>query len=98
MVDYIKYTPEMANNWSRAYIETHRERPWAFQRLVDASTTSQLESKFWLTEELSNVNDLKYLNKFVVLLLGSILFENIQLSASESLFLSILSKSSISFK
>ena len=57
MVDYIKYTPEMANNWSRAYIETHRERPWAFQRLVDASTTSQLESKFWLTEELSNVNE-----------------------------------------
>ena len=47
----------MANNWSRAYIETHRERPWAFQRLVDASTTSQLESKFWLTEELSNVNE-----------------------------------------
>ena len=57
MVDYIKYTPEMANNWSRAYIETHRERPWAFQRLVDASTTSQLESKFWLTEELSNTNE-----------------------------------------
>ena len=57
MVEYIKYTPEMANNWSRAYIETHRERPWAFQRLVDASTTSQLESKFWLTEELSNVNE-----------------------------------------
>tara|TARA_Y100000817_G_C16723466_1_gene484686 strand:+ start:85 stop:765 length:681 start_codon:yes stop_codon:yes gene_type:complete len=57
MVNYIKYTPEMANNWSRAYIETHRERPWAFQRLVDASTTSQLESKFWLTEELSNVNE-----------------------------------------
>ena len=57
MVAYIKYTPEMANNWSRAYIETHRERPWAFQRLVDASTTSQLESKFWLTEELSNVNE-----------------------------------------
>ncbi len=57
MVDYIKYTPEMANNWSRAYIETHRERPWAFQRLVDASTTSQLESKFWLTEELSNIDE-----------------------------------------
>ena len=57
MVDYIKYTPEMANNWSRAYIETHKERPWALQRLVDASTTSQLESKFWLTEELSNVNE-----------------------------------------
>ena len=57
MVDYIKYTPEMANNWSRAYIETHKERPWAFQRLVDASTTSQLESKFWLTEELSNIDE-----------------------------------------
>ena len=57
MVEYIKYTPEMANNWSRAYIETHRERPWAFQRLVDASTTSQLESKFWLTEELSNIDE-----------------------------------------
>ncbi len=57
MVEYIKYTPEVANNWSRAYIETHRERPWAFNRLVDATTTSQLESKFWLCEELINTGE-----------------------------------------
>ena len=37
MVEYIQYTPKCANNWSRAYVETQKERPWVFQRLVDSS-------------------------------------------------------------
>ena len=59
MVDHIKYTPETANNWSRAWSETQKQRPWAFRRLLDSSTTSQMESKLWLASELSKL-DLKY--------------------------------------
>jgi hypothetical protein len=59
MVDHIKYTPETANNWSRAWSETQKQRPWAFKRLLDSSTTSQAESKLWLASELSKL-DLKY--------------------------------------
>ena len=58
MVDHIKYTPETANNWSRAWSETQKQRPWAFKRLLDSSTTSQIESKLWLASELSKL-DLK---------------------------------------
>ena len=56
MVDHIKYTPETANNWSRAWSETKKQRPWAFRRLLDASTTSQLQSKLWIVNELINLN------------------------------------------
>lgn len=59
MVDHIKYTPKTANNWSRAWSETQKQRPWAFKRLLDSSTTSQMESKLWLASELSKL-DLKY--------------------------------------
>ena len=57
MVEYIQYTPKCANNWSRAYVETQKERPWVFQRLVDSTTTSQLESKFWLVSELLKLEE-----------------------------------------
>ena len=59
MVDYIKYTPETANNWSRAWSETKTQRPWAFRRLLDSSTTSQMQSKLWIATELNKLN-LKY--------------------------------------
>ena len=51
MVEYIKYTPETANNWSRAWSETKKQRPWAFRRLLDSSTTSQMQSKLWIATE-----------------------------------------------
>jgi len=56
MVDYLKFTPEISNNWSRAWHETQKQRPWAFKRLLDASTESQMESKLWLTTELMSVD------------------------------------------
>ena len=56
MVEYLKFTPEMSNNWSRAYNEVVTERPWVFRRLLDASTESQMDSKLWLATELINVN------------------------------------------
>ena len=59
MVDYIKYTSKTANNWSRAWSETKTQRPWAFRRLLDSSTTSQMQSKLWIATELNKLN-LKY--------------------------------------
>ena len=48
MVDHIPYNPLTANNWTRAYMETQRERPWAFERLVESMNASQVEGKLWL--------------------------------------------------
>jgi hypothetical protein len=56
MVEYLKFTPEMSNNWFRTWNETQKQRPWAYKRLLDASTQSQMESKLWLATELINVN------------------------------------------
>ena len=66
MVEYLKFTPEMSNNWFRTWSETQKQRPWAFRRLLDASTESQMESKLWLATELINA-DIKPKN---VILLG----------------------------
>ena len=59
MVKYIKYTPELSNNWSRAWTETQKQRPWQSRRLLDSSTTSQLQGKLWLVNELQKL-DLKF--------------------------------------
>ena len=56
MVEYLKFTPEMSNNWFRTWTETQKQRPWAYKRLLDASTQSQMESKLWLATELININ------------------------------------------
>ena len=56
MVDYIKYTAETANNWSRAWSETQKQKPWAMKRLSDSSTISQMQSKLWVITELKKLN------------------------------------------
>ena len=56
MVDYIKYTAETANNWSRTWSETQKQKPWAIKRLSDSSTISQMQSKLWLIVELKKLN------------------------------------------
>lgn len=56
MVDYIKYDFLTANNWSRTWSETIRERPWTIKRLEDSSTISQLQSKLWIATELEKLN------------------------------------------
>ena len=67
MVDYIKYTPDMTNNWTAAHKECQNERPWAFTRLMDSFTSSQLEGKLWLGNEIQKL-DVKPTN--VALLAG----------------------------
>ena len=59
MVEYIKYTPELSNNWSRAWSETQKQRPWQSKRLLNSATTSQLQGKLWLINELQKL-DLKF--------------------------------------
>ena len=80
MVEYIKYTPELSNNWSRAWSETQKQRPWQFKRLTNSSTTSQLQGKLWLVNELKKL-DLKF-NKVCLIggwfaqLITPLLFDN----------------------
>ncbi len=65
MVEYIKYTPELTGNWSRAWSETQKQRPWQSRRLLDSATTSQLQGKLWLVNELKKL-DLKFSNVCLV--------------------------------
>jgi hypothetical protein len=65
MVEYIKYTPELSGNWSRAWSETQKQRPWQSRRLLDSATTSQLQGKLWLVNELKKL-DLKFSNVCIV--------------------------------
>ena len=55
MVDNVIYTPEISNNWSRGWYEASRYRPWLVKRLVDSFTTSQVQTKLWMINELINV-------------------------------------------
>ena len=54
-MDYIKFTPEMSNNWSRAFSETMKQKPWARERIKNSMTASQLESKLYLGTELEKI-------------------------------------------
>jgi hypothetical protein len=57
MVDFIKLTPEMCSNWSRAFMQVQKQYPWMLKRLVDATTISQTESKLWLISELQQFKE-----------------------------------------
>jgi len=55
VVDHIIYTPETTNNWMSAHNQTKKERPWAYERLMDSFTSSQLEGKLWLGDEMKKL-------------------------------------------
>ena len=55
VVDHIIYTPETTNNWMAAHNQTQKERPWAYERLMDSFTSSQLEGKLWLGDEMKKL-------------------------------------------
>ena len=52
-MEYLKYTPEMARDWKNAInsLDGYMEK-----RVWDSMNESQLVSKMWLVEELSNLN------------------------------------------
>lgn len=45
----------MSNNWSRAFSETMKQKPWARERIKNSMTASQLESKLYLGTELEKI-------------------------------------------
>jgi hypothetical protein len=55
MVDYIKYNFETINDWKKS---THKikNNEFLLERLKNASTASQLQSKLWIVNELINLN------------------------------------------
>ena len=55
MVSYIRYTPAVANDWKQAAADVKKDYPHQFRRTLDISTSSQLQSKLWLVEELINL-------------------------------------------
>ena len=57
MVDYIKYTSEVANDWKQVIADVQKDYPHLFRRILDCSTSSQLQSKLWMVTELSRVVD-----------------------------------------
>ena len=57
MVDCIRYTPSVANDWKQATADVRKDYPHQFRRTLDASTASQLESKLWVVDELFKLPD-----------------------------------------
>jgi len=52
-MEYLKYTPEMAKDWKNAI---NASEGYLRKRVADSMNESQLVSKIWLVEELSNLN------------------------------------------
>ena len=52
-MEYLKFTPELANDWKNALNSTETSMPYVFKRVMDSLNSSQLQSKLWLIEELN---------------------------------------------
>jgi len=52
-MEYLKYTPDMAKDWKNAI---NASEGYLRKRVADSMNESQLVSKMWLVEELSNLN------------------------------------------
>ena len=55
MINYIRYTSELANDWKQASADVRKDYPHQFRRTLDASTASQLESKLWIINNLLHI-------------------------------------------
>ena len=65
-MEYLKYNPQLSNNWSRAQHHVFEENTsWRARRIVDSMTTSQIQSKLWLGTEIDNL-DIKFNNAMVL--------------------------------
>jgi hypothetical protein len=63
-MEYLKFTPELAHDWKNALSSSE---PYLFKRVMDSMNQSQLESKLWIVNELS---ELMLFPKSVALLAG----------------------------
>tara|TARA_A100001011_G_scaffold355067_1_gene397992 strand:- start:122 stop:766 length:645 start_codon:yes stop_codon:yes gene_type:complete len=81
-MDYIKFTPGAVANFARANHLTQKQRPWAFPRIVDSMTKSQVQSKLWLGEELINIQsgfrNVAVIGGWFCHILGIILFDELK--------------------
>ena len=57
MVDHIKFTTDIAEDWKSALsFASTEENEHCIKRIRDASTCSQLQSKLWLVSEIANLD------------------------------------------
>ena len=70
MVEYIKYTPEVANDWKQAIADVSKDYPYLFKRVLDCSTSSQLQSKLWAVNQLKEIVGENILRPRSIVLLG----------------------------
>ena len=54
-MEYLKFTPELANDWKNALNSTETSMPYVFKRVMDSLNSSQLQSKLWVIEELNRI-------------------------------------------
>ena len=54
-MEYLKFTPELANDWKNALNSSETSMPYVFKRVMDSLNSSQLQSKLWLIEELNRI-------------------------------------------
>ena len=57
MVECLRYTPEVANDWKQTAADVRKDYPHQFRRTLDCSTSSQLQSKLWVVDELFKLPD-----------------------------------------
>lgn len=65
-MEYLKYYPELSNNWSRSVSSVAKRNSWLAQRVEHSMTSSQLESKLWLSSELLKVQPEAFKNAVIV--------------------------------
>jgi len=59
MIEHIEYTSKVANDWKQAIADVSKDYSYLFKRVLDCSTSSQLQSKLWLVNELLNIYTVK---------------------------------------
>ena len=55
MVENIIFTTQIANDWKQTAAEVDKKYPYLSKRILDCSTSSQLQSKLWIVNELKNI-------------------------------------------
>ena len=55
MIEHIEYTSKVANDWKQAIADVSKDYPYLFKRVLDCSTSSQLQSKLWAVNQLKEL-------------------------------------------
>jgi len=63
---FIKYHPELAENWSGTIANVSQMKPWIAERVGHSMNKSQLEGKLWLGEELHKLHPKGFNNAVVI--------------------------------